>query len=133
MRRQQHEDIQNHASVPVGRAICCDRRRKQSRRSDEADNTRPRLDIRELLSTGGDSVNGLQSNVGLLLLILAICLAYPYCREFVDWFKRRYRIMKRCQYRREAAKTNRMLYKCTKNDYYKERMEALGRRKEKCR
>lgn len=73
-------------------------------------------------------MNGLQSNVGLLLLILALTLAYPYWKEFKDWFKRRYTIMKRCQYRREAAKTNRMLYKCTKNEYYKERMEALGKK-----
>lgn len=34
-------------------------------------------------------MNGLQSNVGLLLLILALTLAYPYWKEFKDWFKRR--------------------------------------------
>lgn len=72
-------------------------------------------------------MNGLQSNVGLLLLILAICLAYPYCREFVDWFKRRYRIMKRCQYRRDAVRTNKMLYKYTRDDYFMERVRVLGK------
>ena len=70
-------------------------------------------------------MTGLESNVGLLLFILAVCLAYPYCREFVDWFKRRWSIMKRCQYRRDAAQTNELLYKCTKEEYYRERMEAL--------
>lgn len=70
-------------------------------------------------------MNGLESNVGLLLFILAVCLTYPYVKRFAEWFRHRYAIMKRCQYRREAAKTNRMLYKCTKNEYYKERMEAL--------
>ena len=75
----------------------------------------------------------MSKNFGVLLLVLAGTLAEPYVMEFCEWFKRRYRIMKRCQYRRDAAKTNRMLYKCTKNEYYKERMEALGRRKEKCR
>ena len=72
-------------------------------------------------------MNGLQSNVGLLLLILAICLAYPYCREFVDWFKRRYRIMKRCQYRRDAVRTNLSLYKRSGEDYYIERVKELGK------
>lgn len=75
----------------------------------------------------------MSQSIGMLLLVLAGTLAYPKAVEFREWVQRRYRIMKRCQYRRDAAKTNRMLYKCTKNDYYKERMEALGRRKEKCR
>lgn len=70
-------------------------------------------------------MTGLESNVGLLLLILAVCLAYPYVKRFVDWFRRRYQIMKRCQYRRGAAQTNELLYKCTKEEYYRERMEAL--------
>ena len=67
----------------------------------------------------------LQSNVGLLLFILAVCLAYPYVKRFVEWFRHRYAIMKRCQYRRDALRTNLRLYKCTKEEYYRERMEAL--------
>lgn len=67
----------------------------------------------------------LQKSAGILLLILAVLLAQPYIKEFREWFKRRYRIMKRCQYRREALRTNLRLYKCTKEEYYRERMEAL--------
>lgn len=70
-------------------------------------------------------MTGLESNVGLLLFILAVCLAYPYVKRFGEWFRHRYAIMKRCQYRRDAAQTNEFLYKCTKEEYYRERMEAL--------
>ena len=73
-------------------------------------------------------MTGLESNVGLLLLILAVCLAYPYCREFEDWFKRRWSIMKRCQFRRDALRTNLSLYKSTGEDYYIERVKELGRK-----
>lgn len=73
-------------------------------------------------------MNGLQSNVGLLLLILALTLAYPYWKEFKDWFKRRYAIMKRCQYRRDALRTNLRLYKNTGEEYYIERVMELGRK-----
>ena len=72
-------------------------------------------------------MNGLQSNVGLLLLILALTLAYPYWKEFKDWFKRRYAIMKRCQYRRDALRTNLRLYKNTGEEYYIERVKELGK------
>ena len=72
-------------------------------------------------------MNGLQSNVGLLLLILALTLAYPYWKEFKDWFKRRYAIMKRCQYRRDALRTNFKLYKQTGEEYYIDRVRELGR------
>lgn len=73
-------------------------------------------------------MNGLQSNVGLLLFILAVCLAYPYVKRFVEWFRHRYAIMKRCQYRREALRTNLRLYKNTGDDYYIERVMELGRK-----
>ena len=73
-------------------------------------------------------MTGLESNVGLLLLILAVCLAYPYVKRFVDWFKHRYAIMKRCQYRRDALRTNLSLYKSTGDDYYIERVRELGRK-----
>lgn len=73
-------------------------------------------------------MNGLQSNVGLLLMILALTLAYPYWKEFKDWFKRRYAIMKHCQYRREALRTNLRLYKNTGEEYYIERVMELGRK-----
>lgn len=73
----------------------------------------------------------MNQSIGMLLLILALCLAYPKVVEFREWLQRRYRIMKRCQYRRNAAKTNRMLYKYTKNEYYKERMEALRKKAKK--
>ena len=73
-------------------------------------------------------MTGLESNVGLLLLILALTLAYPYWKEFKDWFKRRYAIMKRCQYRREALRTNLKLYKHTGEEYYIERVMELGRK-----
>ena len=72
-------------------------------------------------------MNGLQSNVGPLLLILALTLVYPYWKEFKDWFKHRYAIMKRCQYRREALRTNLTLYKQTGEDYYIERVKELNR------
>ena len=72
-------------------------------------------------------MTGLQSNVGPLLLILALTLAYPYWKEFKDWFKHRYAIMKRCQYRRDAARTNLRLYKNTGEDYYIERVKELNR------
>ena len=73
-------------------------------------------------------MNGLQSNVGLLLFILAVCLAYPYVKRFVEWFRHRYQIMKRCQYRREALRTNLRLYKNTGEEYYIERVMELGRK-----
>ena len=72
-------------------------------------------------------MNGLESNAGLLLLILALTLAYPYVKRFVDWFRHRYAIMKRCQYRREALRTNLRLYKNTGEDYYIERVKELNR------
>lgn len=72
-------------------------------------------------------MNGLQSNVGPLLLILALTLAYPYVKRFVEWFRHRYAIMKRCQYRRDALRTNLTLYKQTGEDYYIERVRELGR------
>lgn len=67
----------------------------------------------------------LQSNVGLLLLILAVCLAYPYVKRFVEWFRHRYAIMKRCQYRREALRTNLRLYSRTGEEYYIDRVREL--------
>ena len=73
-------------------------------------------------------MNGLQSNVGLLLMILALTLAYPYVKRFVEWFRHRYAIMKRCQYRREAVRTNLSLYKSTGEEYYIERVMELGRK-----
>lgn len=73
-------------------------------------------------------MTGLESNVGLLLLILAVCLAYPYVKRFVEWFRHRYAIMKRCQYRRDALRTNLSLYKSTGDDYYIERVRELGRK-----
>ena len=73
-------------------------------------------------------MNGLQSNVGLLLMILALTLAYPYVKRFVEWFRHRYAIMKRCQYRREALRTNLRLYKNTGEEYYIERVMELGRK-----
>lgn len=66
--------------------------------------------------------------VGILLLILALTLAEPKIREFMDWVKRRYNIMKRCQLRREAIKTNKMLYKHTGDIYYMERVETLRKK-----
>lgn len=72
-------------------------------------------------------MTGLQSNVGLLLFILAICLAYPYVKEFREWFCRRWNVMKRCQYRRDALRTNLRLYKRTGEDYYIERVKELGK------
>lgn len=72
-------------------------------------------------------MTGLESNVGLLLLILAICLAYPYVKRFAEWFRHRYAIMKRCQYRRGALRTNLRLYKNTGEDYYIERVKELNR------
>ena len=73
-------------------------------------------------------MNGLQSNVGLLLMILALTLAYPYVKRFVEWFRHRYAIMKRCQYRREALRTNLRLYKNTGEEYYIERVMELRRK-----
>lgn len=72
-------------------------------------------------------MTGLESNVGLLLLILAVCLAYPYVKRFAEWFQHRYAIMKRCQYRREALRTNLRLYKNTGEEYYIERVKELNR------
>lgn len=72
-------------------------------------------------------MTGLESNVGLLLLILAVCLAYPYVKRFAEWFRRRYQIMKRCQYRRDALRTNLSLYKSTGEEYYIERVKELGK------
>ena len=72
-------------------------------------------------------MNGLESNVGVLLFILAVCLAYPYVKRFVEWFRHRYAVMKRCQYRRDALRTNLRLYKNTVEDYYIERVKELGK------
>lgn len=66
--------------------------------------------------------------VGILLFILANCLAYPYLVEFREWIKRRCRIAKRCRLRRKAIRTNLRLYKQTGEDYYIERVKALGRK-----
>ena len=73
-------------------------------------------------------MTGLESNVGLLLFVLAVCLAYPYVKRFVEWFRHRYAIMKRCQYRTEALSTNLRLYKSTGEDYYIERVKEIGRK-----
>lgn len=70
----------------------------------------------------------LESNVGLLLLILAVCLAYPYVKRFAEWFRHRYAIMKRCQYRRDAVRTNLSLYKSTGEEYFINRVKELERR-----
>ena len=72
-------------------------------------------------------MTGLESNVGLLLFILAVCLAYPYVKRFAEWFRRRYAIMKRCQYRRDALRTNLSLYKSTGEEYYIDRVKELER------
>jgi hypothetical protein len=72
-------------------------------------------------------MTGLESNVGLLLFILAVCLAYPYVKRFVEWFRHRYAIMKRCQFRRDAVRTNLSLYKSTGEEYYIERVKELNR------
>lgn len=69
----------------------------------------------------------LQKSAGILLLILAVLLAQPYIKEFREWFKRRYHIMKHCQYRREALRTNLRLYKNTGEEYYIERVKELGK------
>lgn len=69
----------------------------------------------------------LQKSAGILLLILAVLLAQPYIKEFREWFKRRYRIMKRCQYRRDALRTNLTLYKRTGEEYYIDRVKELNR------
>lgn len=69
----------------------------------------------------------MSKNFGVLLLVLAVTLAEPYVMEFCEWFKRRYRIMKRCQYRREAVRTNLSLYKRTGENYYIERVKELGK------
>ena len=66
--------------------------------------------------------------VGILLLILALTLAEPYYRQFKAWLKKRYSIMKRCQLRREAIRTNKMLYKHTGDSYYMERVETLRKK-----
>ncbi len=70
-------------------------------------------------------MTGLESNVGLLLLILAVCLAYPYVKRFVEWFRHRYVIMKRRQYRRDALRTNLRLYSRTGEEYYIDRVREL--------
>lgn len=68
------------------------------------------------------------SHIGtVLLLILAVTLAYPYWVEFREWFRRRWHIMKRCQYRRDALRTNLRLYNSTGEDYYIERVRELGK------
>ena len=68
------------------------------------------------------------SHIGsVLLLILALLLAQPVWVEFRNWFCRRWHIMKRCQYRRDALRTNLRLYKHTGNDYYIDRVRELGK------
>lgn len=69
----------------------------------------------------------MSQSIGMLLLVLAGTLAYPKAVEFREWVQRRYRIMKRCQYRREAVRTNLSLYKRTGEDYYIERVKELGK------
>ncbi|MCR5706774.1 MAG: hypothetical protein K6G82_00680 [Ruminococcus sp.] len=68
------------------------------------------------------------SNIGsVLLLVLALLLAQPVWVRFREWVKRRWYIMKRCQYRRDALRTNLRLYKQTGESYYIERVRELGR------
>lgn len=69
----------------------------------------------------------MSQSIGMLLLVLAGTLAYPKAVEFREWVQRRYRIMKRCQYRRDAVRTNLSLYKRTGEDYYIERVKELGK------
>lgn len=69
----------------------------------------------------------MSQSIGMLLLVLAGTLAYPKAVEFREWVQRRYRIMKRCQYRREAVRTNLSLYKRTGENYYIERVKELGK------
>lgn len=70
----------------------------------------------------------MEQNVGLLLFLLAICIAHPYWIEFRDWVRRRCRVVKRCRLRREAIRTNLLLYKQTGEDYYIERVKVLERK-----
>ena len=66
------------------------------------------------------------SHIGsVLLLILALLLAQPVWVEFREWVKRRYHIMKRCQYRRDALRTNLRLYSRTGEEYYIDRVREL--------
>jgi len=66
------------------------------------------------------------SHIGsVLLLILALLLAQPVWVEFREWGRRRYRIMKRCQYRRDALRTNLRLYSRTGEEYYIDRVREL--------
>lgn len=67
-------------------------------------------------------------NVGILLLLLALLLAYPYWVEFRDWVKRRLAVVKRCRLRRAAVRTNLRLYQRTGNNYYIDRVKELGRK-----
>lgn len=65
--------------------------------------------------------------IGTLLLVAALGFAYPYCVQLREWVQHRWAIMKRCQYRREAIRTNLSLYKRTGEDYYIDRVKELGR------
>ncbi|MBR3422664.1 MAG: hypothetical protein IKG98_11495 [Ruminococcus sp.] len=65
----------------------------------------------------------------VLLLVLALLLVQPYCISFREWFCHRWHIMKRCQYRRDALRTNLRLYNRTGDDYYIDRVRELGRGK----
>lgn len=68
------------------------------------------------------------SHIGsVLLLVLALLLAQPVWVKFREWFFHRWRIMKRCQYRRDALRTNLRLYKRTGEEYYIDRVRELGR------
>lgn len=70
----------------------------------------------------------MEQTVGVLLFLLAYCLAHPYWIEFRDWIRRRCRVVKRCRLRREAIRTNLLLYKQTGEEYYIERVKALERK-----
>ena len=68
------------------------------------------------------------SHIGsVLLLVLALLLAQPVWVRFRDWFCCRWHIMKRCQYSRDALRTNLRLYKRTGDDYYIDRVRELGK------
>ncbi|MDO4862888.1 MAG: hypothetical protein Q4A05_01855 [Ruminococcus sp.] len=63
----------------------------------------------------------------VLLLVLALLLAQPYCISFREWFCHRLAVVKRCRLRRAAIRTNLSLYKQTGESYYIDRVRELGR------
>ncbi len=63
--------------------------------------------------------------LGILLLLLALCLAEPKVRELRDWYHHRKEIVHRRRKRRRMIETNLQLFELTGEQYYLDRIAEI--------